>query len=325
MTTSPSDLGPLGVHLNDPLVADVLVNGDGRVFVEREGSLLDTGRRLGRPEVELLIERAVMPLGRRVDRASPIVDARLPDGSRFHAVVPPVAVDGPVVSVRRFSVVPLALEAWCSPSVAELLRTVVRGGWNLLVSGGTGVGKTTLLNSLAGSLPPGARVVTVEDAAELRLDATHVVRLEARPANAEGAGEVTVRDLVRAALRQRPDRLVVGEVRGPEALDLLQAFNTGHAGAMATIHANSGADALRRLETLVLMADVGLPLPAIRAQVGRAIDVVVHVERHRSGRRIASVAEVHEGDDPSASVRLLADGSRVVAAPSRPMRIGEED
>ena len=198
------------------------------------------------------------------------------------------------------------------------------GGWNLLVSGGTGAGKTTLLNSLAGAIGPGARVVTVEDAAELRLDTGHVVRLEGRPANAEGVGEVSLRDLVRAALRQRPDRLVVGEVRGGEALDLLQALNTGHAGGMATIHANSPVDALRRLETLVLLAGVGLPLDAIRPQVGRAVDAVVHVERTPQGRRLAAVAEVV--DDPDGGeprVRDLADASGVVAPPARPRRLPE--
>jgi pilus assembly protein CpaF len=317
-------LGPLDRHLADPAVTDLLVNGDGRVWIERSGALQDTGERLRRAEVELLVERAVMPLGRRVDRASPIVDARLADGSRLHAIVPPVAVDGPVLSVRRFSVTPLPLQAWCAPAVAALLRALVGAGWNLLVSGGTGAGKTTLLNSLAGAIGPGARVVTVEDAAELRLDTGHVVRLEGRPANAEGAGEVSLRDLVRAALRQRPDRLVVGEVRGGEALDLLQALNTGHAGGMATIHANSPVDALRRLETLVLLAGVGLPLHAIRPQVARAVDAVLHVERTSSGRRLAAVAEVVDhGDVAEPAVRLLADASGVLAVATRPRRLGE--
>lgn len=323
MMPRPAGLGPLEQHLVDAATTDVLVNSDGRVWVERAGVLEDTGDRIARPELELLIERIVTPLGRRVDRASPIVDARLPDGSRVHAVVPPIAVDGPIVTVRRFSIVPHPLQAWCSDAVAELLRDLVDRGWNLLVSGGTGAGKTTLLNSLAGSLPPRARVVTVEDAAELRLDAEHVVRLEARPANAEGAGEVSLRDLVRAALRLRPDRLVVGEVRGAEALDLLQAFNTGHAGGMATIHANTPTDALRRLETLVLLADVGLPLGAVRAQVDSAVDAVIQVVRTAAGRRrLHSVSEVAEDDDRR--VRVLATHDRVTAPPLRPARIDVE-
>jgi pilus assembly protein CpaF len=322
MTTA--GLGPLDRHLADAAVTDVLVNGDGRVWIEARGCLVDTGQRLRRAEVDLLVERAVMPLGRRVDRSSPIVDARLPDGSRLHAIVPPVAVDGPVLSIRRFSIEPLPLESWCSEAVGALLRSLVAAGWNLLVSGGTGAGKTTLLNSLAGAIPANARIVTVEDAAELRLDAAHVVRLEGRPANAEGAGEVTMRDLVRAALRQRPDRLVVGEVRGPEALDLLQALNTGHAGGMATIHANGPLDALRRFETLVLLADVGLPLAAVRAQIGRSVDAVLHVERRADGgRRLTAVAEViHDEHAAAVAVRLLADRA-VLAAPTRPRRLPE--
>jgi len=342
------DLGPLAELAADPAVTDLLVNGDGLVWVERQGPsgptergiqgpsgptergiqgtggvLVATGMRLTRLEVELLLERIVTPLGLRVDRSSPVVDARLPDGSRVHAVVPPVAVDGPCLAVRRFSVHPLPLVAWCAEPVAGLLAATIHAGWNLVVSGGTGAGKTTLLKALAGCAPSAERVVTVEDAAELRLPQPHVLRLEARPANAEGAGEVTLRDLVRSALRLRPDRLVVGEVRGGEALDLLQALNTGHAGCLATVHANGPADALRRLETLVLLAGVGLPLGAVRAQLASAVDAVVHVARGPDGsRRVVAVAEVGmvTADAGEVPVRLLADGERVLAKPRRAAR-----
>ena len=317
------DLGPLSGLAGDPSVTDLLVNGDGSVWVERRGALVATGRRLGRAEIELLLERIVTPLGLRIDRSSPVVDARLPDGSRVHAVVPPVAVDGPCLAVRRFSVRPLPLEAWCSEPVAELLAAAVTAGWNMVVAGGTGAGKTTMLNALAGCAPPEERVVTVEDAAELRLPQPHVVRLEARPPNAEGIGEVALRDLVRSALRLRPDRLVVGEVRGGEALDLLQALNTGHAGCLATVHANGPAEALRRLETLVLLAGVGLPLGAVRAQLAAAVDAVVHVARCADGaRRVTEVAEVGAAtaDAGSLPVRLLADGERILAAARRGAR-----
>ena len=317
------DLGPLTALAGDPGVTDLLVNGDGSVWVERGGVLVATGQRLRRPEVELLIERIVTPLGLRVDRSSPVVDARLPDGSRVHAVVPPVAVDGPCLAVRRFSVRPLPLTAWCSEPVAELLAAAVTAGWNVIVAGGTGAGKTTLLNALADCASPAERVVTVEDAAELRLPQPHVLRLEARPPNAEGVGEVALRDLVRSALRLRPDRLVVGEVRGGEALDLLQALNTGHAGCLATVHANGPADALRRLETLVLLAGVGLPLGAVRAQLAAAVDAVVHVTRATGGsRRVTAVAEVGAAtaEADSVPVRLLADGERIVGSARRGAR-----
>ena len=317
------DLGPLAGLGADPTVTDLLVNGDGSVWVERGGTLVVTGQRLSRLEVELLLERIVTPLGLRVDRSSPVVDARLPDGSRVTAVVPPVAIDGPCLAVRRFSVAPLPLSAWCAEPVAALLAAAVTAGWNLVVAGGTGAGKTTLLNALAGCAPAAERVVTVEDAAELRLPQPHVLRLEARPANAEGAGEVALRDLVRTALRLRPDRLVVGEVRGGEALDLLQALNTGHAGCLATVHANGPADALRRLETLVLMAGVGLPLGGVRAQLASAVDAVVHLARGPGGaRRVTAVAEVGAvtADAGAVPVRLLADGDRVLGTPRRGSR-----
>jgi pilus assembly protein CpaF len=311
-------LGPLEPILGDPLVSDVLVNGDGSVWIERAGRLERTTVALRPDEVERLIERIVAPLGLRADRASPLVDARLPDGSRVHAVVPPLAVDGPCLTIRRFGAVAVPLESFASAPVAELLRCAVRDGANVVVSGGTGAGKTTLLNALAAEIPPGQRVITVEDAAELRLPQEHVVRLESRPANAEGAGRVTVRELVRNALRMRPDRIVVGECRGAEALDMLQAMNTGHDGSMTTCHANSGEDALRRLETMVLLADVGLPLAAVREQLASAVDLVVQVVRTSGGaRRVVAVGEVVSS---SARDRALVVGDEVVAAPQRPAR-----
>ena len=315
-------LGPLEPLLADPLVTDVLVNGEGPVWIERGGVLMETGVVVSARETEGLIERIVAPLGLRVDRSSPLVDARLPDGSRVHAVVPPLAVDGPCLTIRRFSARPVPLSSFCSGEVAELLGTAVRAGANVVVAGGTGAGKTTLLNSLASEIPAGCRIVTVEDAAELRLPPTcHVVRLESRPANAEGAGRVTVRELVRNALRMRPDRILVGECRGGEALDMLQAMNTGHEGSMTTCHANSADDALRRLETMVLFAESGLPLAAVQDQLASAVDLVVHVTRGRASgsRRIAAVAEVlAEPGVVGRRLRLLARADELVDAPLRP-------
>ena len=335
-------LGPLEPLLADPAVTEVMVNGPDHVWVERAGCLERVPIVLDAPAIEHLIEKVVGPLGLRVDRSSPLVDARLPDGSRVNAVVPPLAVDGPCLTIRRFGARPVPLEAFAPAVVVELLSWAVRGRLNLLVSGGTGAGKTTLLNALGGRIPPGERVVTVEDAAELRLPGDHVVRLEARPANAEGAGAVRVRDLVRNALRMRPDRILVGEVRGPEALDMLQAMNTGHEGSLSTCHANGPADALRRLETMVLMGDVDLPLSAVRAQLDSGLDLVVQVARCPGGaRRIVEVAEVLdvEGDfeadhhpparrPPRRSpapgggrrTRTIADADGVVALPRRPAR-----
>src|SRR5438094_390062 len=318
-----SGLGPLEPLLAAPAVTEVMVNGPGRVWVERAGALERVEMALDERAIEHLIEKIVSPLGLRADRASPIVDARLPDGSRVNAVVPPLAIDGPCLTIRRFGAVAVPLAAFCAAGVAALLRWAVRARLNLLVSGGTGAGKTTLLNALAGEIPAGERVVTVEDAAELRLPGEHVVRLEARPANAEGAGEVRVRDLVRNALRMRPDRIVVGEVRGAEALDMLQAMNTGHEGSLSTCHANSPADALRRLETMVLMGEVALPLGAVRDQVGASLDLVVQVARRPGGARaVVEVAEVvaPSSVDEPVGVRRLADGHDVVARPARPAR-----
>ncbi|HZQ86866.1 MAG TPA: CpaF family protein [Acidimicrobiales bacterium] len=285
-------LGPLDALLADPDVTDVMVNGPDQVWVERAGTLTRVPVSLDVAGIEHLVEKVVGPLGLRADRSAPIVDARLPDGSRVNAVMAPAAVDGPCLTIRRFGTRPVPLDAFCGDDVGELLQQAVRDRSNIVVSGGTGAGKTTLLNALAGHIPAGERIVSVEDTAELRLPHDNVVRLEARPPNADGAGEVTVRALVRTALRMRPDRIVVGEVRGPEALDMLQAMNTGHEGSLSTCHANSPDDALRRLETMVLMGEVALPLEAVREQVASAVDLVVQVARCNGRRGIVEVAEV---------------------------------
>ena len=321
-------LGPLQPLLADPAVTDVLVNGPGLVWVERAGRIERTAVRLDRPAIDLLVERVVAPLGLRADRTTPVVDARLPDGSRVHVVLPPLAVDGPVVTIRRFGAVAVPLGDFCGPAVAGLLADAMAARRNLVVSGGTGAGKTTLLNSLCRLLPPGERVVTVEDAAELRLPGDHVVRLEARPGSADGLAPVGVRALVRAALRMRPDRIVVGEVRGAEALDMVQAMNTGHGGCLSTCHANSGVDALRRIETMALLGEAPVPLAAVRSQILGAVDLVVHVVRGLGAdRRVAEVVEVVDDDDggrdgPRLRVRFLARGDRVLTAPGRPPRRG---
>jgi pilus assembly protein CpaF len=322
-------LGPLEPYLADASITEVMVNGPGRAYVERNGRLEPVSLALDAAAIVRLVERVVAPLGLRLDRASPMVDARLPDGSRLHAVIPPLAVDGPCVTIRRFGARAVPLDAFgLGPHAVAFLEWVVVAGWNVLVAGGTSAGKTTLLNALSAGIPGGERIVTIEETAELRLAQPHVVRLEARPANAEGAGEVSVRALVRAALRMRPDRVVVGEVRGGEALDMLQALNTGHEGSMSTIHANGAADALARLETLTLLAGSGLPLAAVRAQLAASVDAVVHVARRAGGvRRVETIAEVV--DDPGlgghdARVRVLfalgPSGLRAVEGPLRPAR-----
>jgi len=292
-------LGPLEVLLADPAVEEVMVNGPGSVYVERRGLLEATEVAFdSEEELRNTIERVLAPLGRRVDELSPMVDARLADGSRVNVVIPPLAIDGPALSIRRFGVTrpdPDALVAMGSMTAAERhqLEQAVAERRSVLVSGGTGSGKTTMLNALSSFIGAGERVVTIEDAAELRLQQPHVVRLESRPAGVEGRGEVAIRDLLRNALRMRPDRIVIGEVRGTEALDLLTALNTGHDGALSTVHANSPADALRRLETLALMAGVGLPHAAVAEQVQRGIDLVVHLQRRADGsRRVVEIAEV---------------------------------
>ena len=292
-------LGPLEELLTDPAVEEVMVNGHDRVYVERGGRIERADVRF--PSEQALrdaIERILTPLGRRVDELSPMVDARLEDGSRVHVVIPPLAVDGPSLSIRRFSAVrpgprELVELGTLTNELHDELAAAVGARRSILVSGGTGSGKTTLLNALSAFIDETERVVTIEDAAELRLRQPHVVRLESRPANVEGRGLVTIRDLLRGALRMRPDRIVIGEVRGGEALDLLMALNTGHEGALSTVHANSPEDALRRVETLALMAGVGLPHEAIREQLGRGLDLVVHLARLSDGsRRVVEVAEV---------------------------------
>ncbi|HEY8639559.1 MAG TPA: CpaF family protein [Solirubrobacterales bacterium] len=309
-------LGPLEELLADPEVEEVMVNGPDRVYVERRGRIEPTEVHFAdEAELRNSIERILAPLGRRVDELSPMVDARLADGSRVNVVIPPLAVDGPALSIRRFAAArpgpaDLVELGTLTPQMRGLLEVAVGERRSLLVSGGTGSGKTTLLNALSSFVAAEERVVTIEDAAELRLQQPHVVRLESRPASVEGRGEVTIRDLLRNALRMRPDRIVIGEVRGPEALDLLTALNTGHRGALSTVHANSPADALRRLETLALMAGVGLPHAAIREQLGRGFELVVHLERLADGRRVVTeIAEVVRAAGGPATRTLQVRGS----------------
>ncbi|MFM7064799.1 MAG: CpaF family protein [Actinomycetes bacterium] len=292
-------LGPVEDLLADPLVTDVLVNGPGPVWVERAGRLEQTGVVLDGATIHRYVERLVGPLGLQADRAHPVVDARLPDGTRVAVVLPPLAVDGPVLAVRRHGARPLPLGAFCDDLVGQLLTEQVRAGANLLLYGPTGSGKTTLLNALVAGLPKEERIVTVEDVAELRLPGDHVVRLEARPGSADGAGAVGVRQLVHAALRLRPDRLVVGEVRGAEALDMVWALSTGHRGSLSTCHAGSPAEALARLETMCCAAPEQLPLAAVRAQVRSAVDVLVGLGRdHAGSRRVVAVHQVAAQGDP---------------------------
>jgi pilus assembly protein CpaF len=320
-----SGLGPLEPLLADPTVTEVMINGTGTCYVERAGRLESAPLVLDDAGIMRIVERIISPLGLRLDRASPMVDARLADGSRLHAVIPPLAIDGACVTIRRFGARAIALEEFApGERAAAFLRWAVSAGWNMLVSGGTSSGKTTLLNALSTAIDPSERIITIEETAELRLGQPHVVRLEARPPNAEGAGEVPVRDLVRTALRMRPDRIIVGEVRGAEALDLLQALNTGHEGALSTVHANGPADALRRLATLALFSDVALPYLAITEQVAAAVDVVVQVERGRSGARaIIGIGEVLSEHGVVGTRPLFsgASGALVpVGAPTRPLR-----
>ncbi|MDZ7676796.1 MAG: ATPase, T2SS/T4P/T4SS family [Acidimicrobiales bacterium] len=289
-------LGLLDEVLAEDGVTDVMVNGAGVVWIETEGELHETAVRLEVDDVHRLVERIVSPLGLRADRRSPLVDARLPDGSRVHVAMPPLAVDGPYVTVRRFAARTLPLTAFTGDDVASRLADAVRRRRSIVISGGTGAGKTTLLNALCSHLGDGERVVTVEDAAELALPGRHVVRLESRPATADGLAAVTIRELVRNALRMRPDRLVVGEVRGPEALDMVQAMNTGHAGSLSTCHANGTREALRRLETMVLTAGVDLPIRAVRDQLTTAIDLLVHVSRGDGGAREITGIDALVGD-----------------------------
>jgi pilus assembly protein CpaF len=298
-------LGPLEPFLQDPKVSDILVNTYNRVYVEKFGKLELTDARF-KDDAHLMkiIDKIVSSLGRRVDESSPMVDARLPDGSRVNAIIPPLAIDGPTLSIRRFAVVPLELDdlihiGTLTPQIGELLKGLVRAKLNVLISGGTGSGKTTLLNVISRFIPEEERIVTIEDAAELQLQQEHIVRLETRPPNIEGRGEVTQRDLVKNSLRMRPDRIIVGEVRGHEAFDMLQAMNTGHEGSLTTIHANSPRDALMRLETMVAMANLEIPSGFLRRYISSALDVIIHVNRFADGKRkLTSLQEITgmEGD-----------------------------
>ncbi|MEU5726398.1 CpaF family protein [Micromonospora sp. NPDC047738] len=297
--------GPIEPLLRDPDINEIMVNGPDRIYVERSGRILPVDAAfLDEEHLRRIIDKIVARVGRRVDESSPMVDARLPDGSRVNAVLPPVALDGAKLTIRKFAADPYGIEdligfGTLSRPVANLLAACVRGRLDILISGGTGTGKTTTLNVLSQFLPPDERIITIEDAAELHLHQQHVLRLEARPPNIEGRGEVTIRDLVRNALRMRPDRIVVGEVRDGAALDMLQAMNTGHDGSLTTVHANSPRDSLSRLETMVLMAGMDLPIRAVREQISSAVDLIVHQSRLRDGtRRITHITEVvgMEGD-----------------------------
>lgn len=291
--------GPIQTLLDDPSISEVMVNGPESIYVERSGKLFRVGKRfVDDAHVMRIIEKIIAPLGRRLDESMPMVDARLPDGSRVNAVIPPVSINGPCVTIRKFSVEPLKPRdlinfGSMSETMARFLEACVIARLNIIVSGGTGSGKTTTLNVLSSFIPHDERIVTIEDAAELRLQQDHVITLESRPANLEGKGEITIRHLVRNALRMRPERIVVGECRGAEALDMLQAMNTGHDGSLGTIHSNSPRDTLSRLETMVLMGGTQLPSHAIREQIASALDLIVHQERLRDGsRRVTHVTEV---------------------------------
>jgi pilus assembly protein CpaF len=291
--------GPLEVLLKDPTISDILINGPQKIFVERRGKMEKSDVKFRDNEHLLqIIDRIVSKVGRRVDETSPMVDARLPDGSRVNAIIPPLALDGPSVSIRRFGSNPLKLEDLLNykaftPEMAMLMEACIKARLNIVISGGTGCGKTTLLNTLSAFIPHEERIVTIEDAAELQLQQDHVVRLETRPPNIEGKGSVTTRDLVRNALRMRPERIIIGECRGGETLDMLQAMNTGHAGSMTTLHANAPRDAQARLETMIMMAGMELPMKAMRQQISSAVDLIIQANRLQGGpRKVTSITEV---------------------------------
>ena len=297
--------GVLQPLLDDPDISEVMVNGPDKVYIERNGKIIKTDIRFENDQAILrMIEKIIFPLGRRIDADSPTVDARLPDGSRVNAVIPPVAIDGPSITIRKFQKEKFTIDQLIefgslTKIMAEFIRACVIARLNIIVSGGTGSGKTTLLNVLSGFIPDGERIVTIEDAAELRLQQEHVIRLETKPANIEGRNAVTVRDLVRNSLRMRPDRIIVGEVRGGESLDMLQAMNTGHDGSLTTLHANTPRDTISRLETMCMMAGMDLPLKVIREQIASAVDVIIQQSRMKDGsRRVTSITEISgmEGD-----------------------------
>jgi pilus assembly protein CpaF len=319
LVAEQAPLGGLERWLYDPRVSEIMVNAGTHVWVERDGTLEQVGR-MRTATVLAVIEQMLAPVGRRLDRAHPMVDARLADGSRLCAAIAPVAVDGPCLSIRRFAAHPLPLEAFASAEVGMVLRTLVRTRCNVVVSGATSSGKTTLLNALAHEVEPQQRIITMEDVAELRLRHQHVVRFETREATPDGVGEVTLAQLLRTALRLRPDRLVVGEVRGAETVHLLQALNTGHDGSLCTVHANSALDALSRLATLVLQEAGSWPLVSVHHHVARAVDAVVHVTRLPDGTRgVSEIAEVCSPHESVAAlhVRPLVHQGRVVAALQR--------
>ncbi|MDD9207506.1 ATPase, T2SS/T4P/T4SS family [Georgenia sp. 10Sc9-8] len=318
--------GPLERLLDDPSVTEIMVNGPDSIYIEQHGKLTRSGARFASEEhLRRVIERIVSRVGRRIDESSPLVDARLADGSRVNAVIPPLAFNGSSLTIRKFAKDPFKVGdlinfGTLTPEMAELLHACVEARLNIIVSGGTGSGKTTLLNVLSSFIPEGERIVTIEDAVELQLQQEHVVRLESRPPNTEGKGEIAIRDLVRNSLRMRPDRIVVGEVRGGETLDMLQAMNTGHDGSLSTVHSNSPRDAIARLETLVLMAGMDLPLRAIREQIASAVDVVVQLTRLRDGtRRVTAVTEIQgmEGQTVTLQDAFLFDYSAGVDASGR--------
>jgi pilus assembly protein CpaF len=291
--------GPLELLLKDPTISDILINGPQRIFVERRGRMeLSDVKFRNNDHLLQIIDRIVSKVGRRVDETSPMVDARLPDGSRVNAIIPPLALDGASVSIRRFGSNPLKLEDLLNfkaftPEMAMLMEAAIKARLNIIISGGTGCGKTTLLNTLSSFIPPEDRIITIEDAAELQLQQEHVVRLETRPPNIEGKGAVNTRDLVRNALRMRPERIIIGECRGSESLDMLQAMNTGHSGSMTTLHANTPRDAQARLETMIMMAGLELPVKAMRQQISSAVDMIIQANRLQGGpRKITSITEV---------------------------------
>lgn len=318
--------GPLEPFLADPEITEIMVNNAKTLYVEKKGRIYTTNEEfMDDSHLRRIIDKIVAQVGRRVDEASPMVDARLPDGSRVNVIIPPLAISGPKLTIRKFAASPLQIQDLIrfdtlSQAVAVFLKACVRGRLNILVSGGTGSGKTTTLNVISSFIPKDERIITIEDAVELQLHQEHVLQLEARPPNIEGKGEVTIRDLVRNALRMRPDRIIVGEVRGGEALDMLQAMNTGHDGSLSTVHANSPRDVLSRVETMTLMSGMELPVRAIREQIASAIDLIVHQARFRDGtRRVTNVTEVTgmEGDTITLQEIFLFDYAAGVDAQGR--------